>query len=116
VKAWEQRKLPPNTTARVTDPSGRTIVAKGDGMIYTRAPDGKITTSKPAVGLPQSTLDGYVVVNNGDGTFTRISPSGGREVLSYPDTLRKTPAIGGADGSGTGLLVLAGIAAVALLS
>ena len=111
VRAWETRKLPPNMVARATDAQGRTVLAKGDGMIYTRTPQGTVSASRPAVGLPQTTVDGFVVVNNGDGTFTRITPSGARETLRYP-----AAAPGGAGaGAGVGLLVVAGIAAFALM-
>lgn len=111
VRAWETRKLPPNTVARATDAQGRTVLAKGDGMIYTRTPQGTVSASRPAVGLPQTTVDGFVVVNNGDGTFTRIRPDGTSETLRYP-----AAAPGGAGaGAGVGLLVVAGIAAFALM-
>jgi hypothetical protein len=112
VRAWETRKLPPNTVARATDAQGRTVLAKGDGMIYTRTPDGRVTPSRPAVGLPQTTVDGFVVVNNGDGTFTRITPSGGRETLRYAAA---APGGTAGAGAGVGLLVVAGLAAFALM-
>lgn len=109
VRAWETRKLPPNPVARATDAQGRTVLAKGDGMVYTRDTQGRVTQTRPQVGLPQSTIDGFVVVNNGDGTFTRIRPDGTRETLRYPGA---APTAGGA---GVGLLVVAGIAAFALM-
>jgi hypothetical protein len=109
VRAWETRKLPANPVARATDAQGRTVLAKGDGMVYTRDTQGRVSASRPAVGLPQTTVDGFVIVNNGDGTFTRITPSGARETLRYAQA-----APGGA-GAGVGLLVVAGIAAFALM-
>ena len=109
VRAWETRKLPPNPVARATDAQGRTVLAKGDGMVYTRDTQGRVTQTRPQVGLPQSTIEGFVVVNNGDGTFTRIRPDGTRETLRYPGA---APTAGGA---GVGLLVVAGIAAFALM-
>jgi hypothetical protein len=112
VRAWETRKQPVNPVARSTDPQGNTTVAKSDGNIYTRAPSGQVTASRPAVGAPQATLDGYVIVNNGDGTFTRIDPAGGRQTVRYG--AMPTPAAGGVPMRGgfdpTTLLIAGGLA------
>ena len=93
VRAWETRKQPINPVARSTDPQGRTTVAKSDGNIYTRSPSGQVTASRPPVGAPQSTLDGFVIVNNGDGTFTRVDPAGGSQTVRYG--AMPAPAAGG---------------------
>ena len=35
------------------------------------------------VGIPQATLDGNYIVNNGDGTYTVVSPDGRTAHYSY---------------------------------
>jgi len=84
VRAWEQRKLPVNPNARQTDPRGNQQTVTRDGVIVTRTPDGRTTTTRPAVGEPRMTVDGTMVMNNGDGTFTRVGADGRRETLPYP--------------------------------
>lgn len=83
VRAWEARKLPVNTTARTADASGNITMARADGNIYTRTASGQVSATRAPVGLPQTTVEGFIIVNNGDGTFTRIDPSGARDVLRY---------------------------------
>lgn len=73
-----------NTTARFTNPqTGQTTVAAEDGTIQTRAPDGQIVVTRPPINQPQVTMGGNVIINNGDGTYTRISPDGARRVFQY---------------------------------
>ena len=86
VKAYRALDQPTiNTTARTTTASGAVVAASSDGTIRTRRPDGSIATSRPPVGQPQMTVDGFVIVNNGDGTYTRISPTGASQTLRYTD-------------------------------
>lgn len=121
VRAWETRKLPPNPVAQARRPDGATVTARSDGTVITRTTDGRTTVTRPEVGLPQSTVDGFVVVNNGDGTYTRIDPNGNAQTLRYA-----APSTGGGTGAGGitihgigevsyGVLI-AGIGAVALLA
>ena len=61
-----------------------TQIAKPDGTILTRAPNGVITVSKPQPGIATSTPEGGIIVNNGNGSYDYISPSGARSTNTYP--------------------------------
>jgi len=76
---------PPNrvTQARV---GSSTVRATPDGMIVTTDALGRTVRTKPPVGQPQMTTDGSMIVNNGDGTYTSISPSGAMATNRYPTT------------------------------
>lgn len=74
----------PNPVSRAVKPDGSVSVASNDGLIKTRKPDGTITASRPAPGVPQAAVDGSLIINNGDGTFTKISPAGASETVRYP--------------------------------
>lgn len=117
VKAWETRKLAPNPVARATRPDGSVVTARSNGTIVTRDTQGRVTVAKPQVGLPQSTEDGFVIINNGDGTFTRINTQGQRETIRYPGGVTAGGITTGAAGSMSGGLLLAlGVGAVALVA
>lgn len=119
VRAWEARKLPVNTTARSTDAQGNIVLARSDGLLYTRSSTGQVTAARPPVGLPQTTVDGYIVVNNGDGTFSKVSPTGATTQERYGTM--PAPAAGGVPMSGLAglnqatMLYLAGAAALFLI-
>jgi hypothetical protein len=118
VKAWETRKLAPNPVARATRPDGAVVTARSNGTIVTTDTRGKVTVNRPEVGLPQSTEDGFIIINNGDGSFTRISPLGQRETIRYPGGTMTgngsgAPATGGMS---AGLLLALGVGAVALVA
>jgi len=119
IRAWESRKLPVNTTARSTDAQGNIVLARSDGLLYTRSATGQVTAARPPVGLPQTTVDGYIVVNNGDGTFSKVSPTGSTTQERYGTM--PAPAAGGVPMSGLAgmnqatMLYLAGAAALFLV-
>ena len=73
-----------NPGARTVLGNGSVIAATSDGLIQTRNSSGQIVKQKPAVGQPQSTIDGQIVINNGDGTYTLIAPDGSQRVIKYP--------------------------------
>lgn len=84
IKAYRQLDQPSiNTTARVVRPDGSVSVVSSNGMIQTRSPSGQIVSQKPPVGVPQSTLSGDLVVNNGNGTYTVVSPRGETATYNY---------------------------------
>lgn len=120
VKAWEGRKLAPNPVARATRPDGAVVTARSNGTIVTRDTRGRVTVNRPEVGLPQSTEDGFVIINNGDGTFTRINTQGQRETIRYPGgTMTQAGTGTGAATAGGipgGLLLALGVGAVALVA
>lgn len=72
-----------NTQARAVSPSGTVVSALDNGTVQTRSPSGQVTITRPPAGQAQSTTNGNVVVNNGDGTFTLISPNGQTRVIQY---------------------------------
>lgn len=56
--------------------------AKPNGTV-TQYVNGKAVTGKPPVGVPYQTATGAVITNNGDGTYTTVSPSGVATVSRY---------------------------------
>jgi len=76
---------PPNRVVQARVGSS-TVRATPDGMIVTVDASGRTVRTKPPVGQPQMTTDGSMIVNNGDGTYTSISPSGAMATNRYPTT------------------------------
>ena len=75
-----------NSTASARTGTGAQVQARDDGMVWTRDPQGRVTSSKPAAGLLQMTTTGNGIINNGNGTYTLIRPDGSRSTLRYPGT------------------------------
>lgn len=94
VKAYRSLDTPAiQQTARVVRPNGAVSVVSDNGLIQTRTPAGQITAQRPPVGVPQATLNGNYIVNNGDGTYSVVDPAGQTVRYSY-----------GANAPGGGLL------------
>lgn len=92
-----------------------TVRANPNGTITTTAPDGTTRTARPPVGQPQMATDGSMIVNNGDGTYTRIAADGGSVINRYPPQI--TERFGAAASSPYTLpLLLAGGAALVLFA
>ena len=112
VAAWRAiNNPPPNrvTQARV----GQDVIrANADGTITRTGPDGRVTRTRPPVGQPQVASDGSLIVNNGDGTYTSISPQGASVVNRYP--LEVSQTFGGMGNLALPLLIGGG--ALALLA
>lgn len=72
-----------NARARVTTPDGTMTQCGDDGLIRTAGATGT-RVSLPPVGVPQATISGNLVVNNGDGTYTLITPAGASSIRRYP--------------------------------
>lgn len=84
VRAYRDALNPrPVTTARMVGANGAVTAATSNGTIQTRNPNGTISTTLPPVGVPQATVDGNLIVNNGNGTYTVIFPDGRTEVRRY---------------------------------
>lgn len=84
VSAWNASKNPGlNTTARYVTSTGAVISASDNGLITTQTIDGRVTSARPPVGQPQATTSGSIVINNGNGTYTRIDAAGNRTTLPY---------------------------------
>ena len=95
----------PNRVAQARVGSS-TVRATPGGMIETVDASGRVTRKKPPVGQPQMTTDGSMIVNNGDGTYTSISPSGAMSTNRYP-------AEAGASGGYSTALLIGGAAVLA---
>ncbi len=113
VRAYRSLDTPAiQPTARVVLPNGSVSVIGDNGLIQTRAPNGQVTATRPPVSVPQATLSGNYIVNNGDGSYSVVSPDGRRVRYSYND---QAPPQAGA-GMPTWAWAAAGVAAVFLLS
>lgn len=87
VKAYRSLDTPTiQTTARSRAANGAVSVVGNNGLIQTRQANGAITAGKPPVGVPQATPNGNYIVNNGDGTYTVVAPTGASQTLSYGDS------------------------------
>jgi hypothetical protein len=69
--------------ARNVTQNGTVTTALSTGVVQTRSPDGRSVNQRPPVGVAQSTIDGNVIINNGDGTYTLIDANGGRRIIKY---------------------------------
>lgn len=84
IKAYRQLDAPMvQTTARVAQPNGSVSVIGDNGLVQTRTANGQVIASRPPVGVPQATLNGNYIVNNGDGTYSVVSPDGKTARYSY---------------------------------
>lgn len=84
IKAYRQLDAPVvQTTARVVRPDGSVAVIGDNGLVQTRTANGQVVASRPPVGVPQATLNGNYIVNNGDGTYSVVSPNGQTARYSY---------------------------------
>ena len=72
-----------NPVSRNVTVGGALVSALDTGVVQTRGPDGKISNQRPPVNVAQSTVTGNVVINNGDGTYSLIDPSGNKRIIKY---------------------------------
>jgi hypothetical protein len=107
-------KPAPNPVAQARQGSN-TVRANPNGTITTTTATGQTRTARPPVGQPQMTTDGTMIINNGDGTYTRIGRDGQSVINRYP--LDITQRFGAAASSPYTLsLLLAGGAALVLFA
>lgn len=106
-----RRLTNPQTPNRVAQArvGSSTVRATPGGLIETIDASGRVTRRKPPVGQPQMTTDGSMIVNNGDGTYTSISPSGAMSTNRYPAEAGAT-----APGGYSTALLIGGAAVLAL--
>lgn len=109
-----RRLTNPQTPNRVAQArvGSSTVRATPGGLIETIDASGRVTRRKPPVGQPQMTTDGSMIVNNGDGTYTSISPSGAMSTNRYPAEAGATAP----GGYSTALLIGGAVLALAVLS
>jgi hypothetical protein len=84
VAAYQKVRKPIEATARRVSANGTVQVANRDGLIHTRSASGQITKRRPPVGEATATIDNSLIVNNGDGTYTLVSPNGAISTQRYP--------------------------------
>lgn len=112
VRAFQQ------TGGVVQNPAAanRTVNAS-TGLVVTRGVNGAVEQTRPAVGVATVTSDGGLMVNNGNGTFDYVSPTGQRTTRNYTTAATNALAASGAafGGVSTQTLMLAGGGLLALL-
>jgi hypothetical protein len=113
VRAFQQ------SGGQVQDPSASNRAADcATGMILTRSSTGQVTAMRPAVGVATVTTDSGLIINNGDGTYMCISPTGQQTTRSYSTTPTGgvTPGGGGMfAGIDPKMLMIGGAALVGVL-
>lgn len=110
IKAYRALDTPAvNTTARKVNSDGSVSIITSNGTVQTKKPDGTINVTKPPVGVPQTTLNGEIVINNGDGTYTVVSQSGASATYRYDSGATSS------EGNSSMLMVGAGLLALLLL-
>ncbi len=111
TRAFQSLKNPAvQTTARVTGQNGETIVGTSAGVIQVRSATGQISTVRPAVGVPQATIDGGWIINNGDGTYMLVSASGAVSRHAYPSQTATAPTLVQTSQAGLSTPMIVGIA------
>jgi len=112
IKAYRSLDAPTiQPTARQVRPDGSVSAIGSNGLIQTRTPSGQVTAARPPVGVPQATVDGNYIVNNGDGTYSVVSPTGQTARYSYASTSE-----GGFDfGNISPTMLAAGVGVLALI-
>jgi len=115
-RAYNQARAPAvNTAARVVN-NGAVTSTLDNGVIMSRDANGKVTVTRPPVGVPQSTVNGNLVVNNGDGTYTLIDPQGNRRVIRYGAETTSNPSpLSGFNLANVNWPVVTGVLGVAVL-
>lgn len=83
-QAYQAANRPPVQPAIQTTRTGSTQTARSDGVLSTTDPaTGRVVVTRPPAGVPYALPDGGAVVNNGNGTYTVISPTGAAVTRSY---------------------------------
>jgi hypothetical protein len=106
-------KPAPNPVAQARQ-GANTVRANPNGTITTTTATGQTRTARPPVGQPQMTTDGTMIINNGDGTYTRIGRDGASVINRYPVDV--TERFGAVAASPYTLPLLIGGAALALFA
>lgn len=90
--AYQRARNPPVQPGAQRTAGGATQTARSDGTLTSTDPvTGRAVVTRPVAGVPYQTADGGVVLNNGNGTYTRIAPDGTTRVMPYPSS---TPQVG----------------------
>jgi hypothetical protein len=109
--AYRASRAPAVRTVSLT-PAGFTKTANSDGTVTVRDAAGVVVgRERPEPGVPYALPDNSVILNNGDGTYTVINPSGVRTVRRYSAGGVTAPdGFGSAAGMAIGALALVGLA------
>lgn len=118
TRAFQSLKNPTvNTTARTTGANGETVVGTSAGVIQVRGANGAISTVRPAVGVPQATIDGGWIINNGDGTYMLVNADGSMTRRAYSAQTAGSPTLvqNNAGGLSTPMIVAFAVLGAGLL-
>lgn len=90
---WDQIKSPVGTVAQQPMNNGAIRRVTDAGIIETRSPTGAVSVSRLPVNSPQSTVNGNIVNNNGDGSYTIIAPNGATSRRMYAPAQSSGPGM-----------------------
>lgn len=104
-QAWRAASAPSPRTVDVSSATGTTKTPESNGYLTVRNADGRVIGREmPQRGVPYALANGTVIMNNGNGTFVRISPNGAQTTVRYGTPAPRTtgPGSGGAPLFGAG--------------
>lgn len=83
-QAYQVANRPPVQPVTQTTRAGTTQTARSDGTLATTDPTtGRAVITRPPAGVPYELPGGGAVINNGNGTYTAVSPTGATVTRSY---------------------------------
>jgi hypothetical protein len=87
-QAYQAANRPPVQPVRQTTRAGTVQTARPDGTLTTTDPaTGRPVVTRPPAGVPYELAGGGVVMNNGNGTYTLVSPDGTSTTRPYTPTV-----------------------------
>ena len=89
VSVYQKLKGPISSVARTVGSNGTVQAVSPDGYLYSTS-GGGVTAVKPGAGQACTDTAGDIIINNGDGTYTKISPTGQVTTLPYQSALAAT--------------------------
>lgn len=109
LQIYQRMTMPSVQPGTVRAANGQLVTANSNGTLTTRDPaTGRTVTVKPQTGVPYALAGGGAIVNNGDGTYTRVNPDGSQVVSRY--TAAHAAGVGLSTAALVGIGVLAFIA------
>lgn len=83
-QAYRAIKNPPVRTMDVASSTGTSRTPGNDGYLTVRNAQGQVVGRElPSAGVPYALANGTVIVNNGNGTFSRIASNGTKSTVRY---------------------------------
>ena len=122
-QAYQAANQPPVQPAVSTTRAGGTQAARSDGTLATTDPaTGRVVVTRPPAGVPYELPNGAgAVINNGNGTYTVVSPTGQTATRSYASDVplsgvARVQAATWIEGVPNWAVVAAGVGALALIT